>query len=338
MASNLKVFKTGYVLFPVIVGLAVVGWLFYKEINLELLSSLTFSGRMIFFIALAFLLMLGRDWGLMWRYRVMAEKKLSWIQAFNVNILCEFTSAVTPMAVGGSSLVALFLNKEGLNAGRSAAITISCLFLDELFFVLACALFFSIIPLQDLFGSSTALSTSVQVLFFLVNGVIAFWTFLLFIALFKRPDWVKKFLFTLFSLKMLRAKRKSVTRFTNSLESCSNELSRKPFSFWGKSFLATAFSWCCRYLVVNALLMAFTPMENHLIAFARQLILWILMAVSPTPGGSGLGEFMFKEYYSEFFAVSGVAVIVALLWRIITYYLYLIAGVCIIPQWVRKLG
>jgi uncharacterized protein (TIRG00374 family) len=214
---------------------------------------------------------------------------------------------------------------------------ISCLFLDELFFILACALFFFIIPLQDLFGSSTALSTGVQILFFAANGIIAIWTFILFTALFKRPDWVKKLLFSLFSIKMLRSRRKAVTQFTGSLESCSSEFSRKPFSFWIKSFLATAFSWCCRYLVVNALLLAFTPQGNHLVVFGRQLILWILMAVSPTPGGSGLGEFMFKEYYSEFFAVSGVAIIAAFLWRIITYYLYLVVGVCIIPQWLKKL-
>jgi len=292
---------------------------------------------MILYIILAFLLMVGRDLGLMWRYRLMSDKKLSWLQVFNVNILCEFTSTVTPMAVGGSSMVVLFLNKEGLNAGRSAAIMISCLFLDELFFVLACVLFFFIVPLQDLFGMSTALSVGVQTVFFVANAIIVVWTFILFTALFKRPDWVKKILFRVFSLRPLRSKRKQVTQFTKSLEICSSELSKKSFLFWIQSFVATVFSWCCRYLVVNALLLAFTPLGNHLVAFGRQLILWILMAVSPTPGGSGLGEFMFKEYYSEFFTVSGVAIIVAFLWRIITYYLYLVAGVFIIPHWVKKL-
>ncbi len=337
MGSNLRVFKTGYILIPVIIGLSVVGWMFYNEIDTNIFSSVIFSGRMFFFITLAFLLMFARDWGLMWRYRLMADKKISWRQAFNVNILCEFTSAVTPLAVGGSSLVVLFLNKEGLNAGRSAAIMISCLFLDELFFVVACALVFIFIPLEQLFGTSTALSSGVRTLFFIVNGLIALWTFLLFIALFKRPDWVKVLLGGIFRLRIFRSWNKSVTKFTDNLENCSHEFSRKPFSFWLKSFFATAFSWCCRYLVVNALLLAFTPLGNHLIAFARQLILWIIMAVSPTPGGSGLGEFMFKEYYADFFAVPGVALIVAFIWRVITYYMYLIAGVCVIPQWIKKL-
>lgn len=337
MGSNLKLFKTSYILIPVIIGLSVVGWLFYDEMDISAFSSITFSGRMIFFISLAFILMLGRDLGLMWRYRFMSEKELTWKQAFDVNILCEFTSAVTPLSIGGSSLVVVFLNKEGLTAGRSAAIMISCLFLDELFLVLACTFFFFLIPLKELFGESTTLTTSVQTLFFLTNGLIAFWTFLLFMALFKRPYWVKKILFKIFSLSLLRSKRNAIVRFSYSLENCSYQFSRKTFSFWLKSFGVTALSWTCRYLVVNALLMAFTPLGNHLIAFARQLLLWILMAVSPTPGGSGLGEYMFKEYYSEFFTVSGVAVIVAFIWRIITYYLYLVLGVCIIPQWVKKL-
>jgi uncharacterized protein (TIRG00374 family) len=336
MRSDLKIFRRGYILIPIIIGLSVVGWLFYDEMDISVFSSITFSARMAFFIFMACVLMFGRDLAFMWRYRIMSDKALTWRQVFNVNILCEFTSAVTPMAVGGSSLLVIFLNKEGLNAGKSAAIMISCLFLDELFFVLACLFFFLIIPLKQLFGVSTVLSTGVQALFFLSNGLIALWTFLLFIALFKRPYWVKKILFALFSLKILRSKRKSVTKFTYSLESWSHEFSQKPFSFWLKSFFSTAFAWSCRYMVVDALLTAFTPLGNHLVAFARQLVLWLLMAVSPTPGGSGLGEFMFKEYYSEYFTIPGMALIVALIWRIITYYVYLFAGVCIIPQWVKK--
>lgn len=60
--------------------------------------------------------MFGRDGGLMWRFRFITDRELTWRQAFRVNMLCEFTSAVTPSAVGGSSLIVLFLNKEGINA------------------------------------------------------------------------------------------------------------------------------------------------------------------------------------------------------------------------------
>ena len=74
-----------------------------------------------------------------------------------------------------------------------------------------------------------------------------------------------------------------------------------------------------------------------LLAFVRQLILWIVMTVSPTPGGSGVSEYMFRVYYADFFTIGGMALLVAFIWRMITYYMYLFIGVCILPGWLRKL-
>ncbi len=118
MSDSIKTFKAGYILLPVLIGLSVVGWLFYREFNPELFSDIHFSWRLVGGLLLAILFMFGRDGGLMWRFRFITDRELTWRQAFRVNMLCEFTSAVTPSAVGGSSLIVLFLNKEGINAGR----------------------------------------------------------------------------------------------------------------------------------------------------------------------------------------------------------------------------
>ena len=73
-------------------------------------------------------------------------------------------------------------------------------------------------------------------------------------------------------------------------------------------------------------------------AFVRQLVIWMVLVVTPTPGGSGFGEYMFQSYYSDFFSMAGTALVVACLWRIITYYSYLIGGVCILPGWLRMIN
>lgn len=77
--------------------------------------------------------MAGRDFGLTWRFRTLTDHDITWGQALRVNMLCEFTSAVTPSTVGGSSFGMIYLTGEGLNFGRSTAIMITTLFLDELF-------------------------------------------------------------------------------------------------------------------------------------------------------------------------------------------------------------
>ncbi|MDE7073647.1 MAG: flippase-like domain-containing protein, partial [Odoribacter sp.] len=61
-----------------------------------------------------------------------------------------------------------------------------------------------------------------------------------------------------------------------------------------------------------------------------------MMLVSPTPGGSGFAEFVFTEYLGEFLPGAGVAIAMAILWRLVTYYPYLLAGVFIVPKWVSR--
>jgi len=333
----MKQFKVYQLLLPVLIGFAVIGWMFYQEFDSQIFSSIEFSIRTFVCIILAFLFMFGRDLGLIWRYRIISDKSLTWTQAFRVNMLCEFTSAVTPSAIGGSSLAILFLNKEGINAGRSTTLMISTLFLDELFFILACAVVLFFIPIHQLFSTSTPLSSGLLILFSSVYGAVVLWTVILFIALFKRPVWIKKILLKLFRLPLLIRWYKQVEELTDNLVVSSKEISSRPFLFWAKAFCTTALSWSSRYLVANALFLAFSPANNQLLIFARQLILWITMIISPTPGGSGIGEYMFKEYYSDLFQNAGIVLVVTFLWRIISYYVYLLIGICIVPKWIKDI-
>ena len=77
---------------------------------------------------------------------------------------------------------------------------------------------------------------------------------------------------------------------------------------------------------------------NQFLLFARQLVMWIMMLISPTPGGSGFAEFVFKEYLGSFIigGGAGVAIAMAIVWRLITYYPYLFVGVFIVPKWIGQ--
>lgn len=75
---------------------------------------------------------------------------------------------------------------------------------------------------------------------------------------------------------------------------------------------------------------------QHFLIFARQLVMWIMMLVSPTPGGSGFAEFVFSKYLGEFLPSAGVAIAMAILWRLISYYPYLFIGAFIVPKWIAR--
>jgi uncharacterized protein (TIRG00374 family) len=88
------------------------------------------------------------------------------------------------------------------------------------------------------------------------------------------------------------------------------------------------------------LLVAFFLIHDHFLIFARQLVMWIMMVISPTPGGSGFAEYVFTEYLGEFIPVTAnletaTAVAMAFVWRLISYYPYLIIGAIILPRWLK---
>lgn len=47
MAILTKPFKRSYVMIPIVIGLSVVGWLFWREFNPQLFSDIRFSWRII---------------------------------------------------------------------------------------------------------------------------------------------------------------------------------------------------------------------------------------------------------------------------------------------------
>jgi len=332
-----KPFKTYQVLIPILLGLFVIGWLFLDEFNPDVFFTFDFTFYSLLFIILAFLLMLMRDFGMMWRFRLLTDNDLSWKQAFHINVLSEFTSAVTPALVGGSSLVVIFLIKEGINAGRSTTIMFVNLFLDELFFLFVCPIVFLFIPLSELFNSSSVIVSTFAVVFTSLYFTRLAWTTIMFIGIFKRPNWIRQMLLTLFKMRILRRWYSNVDLLTNNLVQASNEIGSHSYWFWVKAFGMTLLTWSSRFLVVNAVFMAFNPEHiNHLIVFARQLILWVFMVVSPTPGGSGVTEYAFKEYYGDVFSSPSAIIFVTLVWRIISYYLYLLLGFLVIPNWISK--
>ena len=140
----------------------------------------------------------------------------------------------------------------------------------------------------------------------------------------------------MFSLPILRRLKRNALETGSQLIIASNGLKNKNRKFWINSFAGTFFSWTARYTIVNCLILAFhnVPVENFLI-FARQVVMGITILVSPTPGGSGIAEFMFVKFLGEFIP-HGLSASLGLLWRLVSYYPYLFIGAIILPRWIRN--
>ena len=324
-------------LLPVGIGVAVVAWLMARDFDADAWWSIDWSVGAAWGFLLALLFTAGREFGLAWRFRTLSDNQLHWSQAIKITMLCEFVSAITPTSAGGSAVSMVFMKREGIEAGRGTTLTMTTLFLDELFFVVMCPVIFLLEPASRLFafGGEIGWSIGMKGAFWAVWGVVCLWTMVLFAGIFVRPRAVGTFLTRLFSWRPLRRWRDSVARIADDMEHTGRDLRTRGAAWWLRAAGATLLSWTSRFLVVNAIFLGFAPWADQLMVFCRQFVVWTLLTVSPTPGGSGVSEWLFTTYYGDMLGGAGVALVIAVIWRVVSYYLYLAVGAVMVPQWIR---
>lgn len=322
---------------PAVIGLGVVAWLFIDDFDLSDWRAIPVNSRTLTALCLAVLFVIGRDLGLTWRFHTITDGGLSWARSLRVDVMCAFTSAITPSVVGGSALAVFYLNREGLSVGRATTLTLTTLLLDELFFVVFCPIVFLIIPRSELFGSpDIPLLHGVEWVFWLVYAGIVIWTAILFTGIIAKPEWLERAVNRLFAMRFLRRWQDSASKTMENMRLTSAWVKTRDAGWWCKVFGATTLSWFSRYFVVNALFWGFVPAASGLVVFGRQFVVWVVLMISPTPGGSGVSEWLFTNYYGDLVGSVALALVIAMLWRILSYYIYLFAGVCLTPAYFRS--
>ena len=93
---------------PILIGLAVVGWLMYKQLDINELYKINWDFHVFFWLVMAALMYIVRHMFYSWRMRIMTDGEFSWPKSMELIVLWEFASAVSPTSIGGSG-VALFL-------------------------------------------------------------------------------------------------------------------------------------------------------------------------------------------------------------------------------------
>lgn len=335
-----QLFTVKKIAIPVMIGLLAAVYMLYTNTDWAEFRKVNWELRSFLWMLAGFFMMALRDLAYMYRIRVLTDNQISWRNSFDVIMLWEFSSAVTPGIVGGTGVALYILNKEGLNAGKSTSTVMVTALLDQLFYIVMVPLVVLIIGTQQLFPVELqkeifGIVFSVKGIFIIGYGVTLLFGMLFVYGIFIHPQGLKKLLITIFKIRFLKKWGHKMAQVGNEIIQTSKEFRSKSFSFWIKASLATLFSWTARFCLINFLILAFTPVGDHLLIYARQLIMWIVMIISPTPGGTGIAEFAFEGFLSEFTPL-GLAGLLAVLWRLASYYPYLIIGLLILPKWLKK--
>jgi uncharacterized protein (TIRG00374 family) len=295
-------------------------------------------------ILLALLGMVGRDLGYMARIKTLTEDSLSWRGAFRSIMVWEFSSAISPGVVGGSGVAMFILKREGIKLGRATAIVFVTALLDNLFYLLCVPLFLYFLPHGEVFPNYFSkdilgFTLDIKALFWFGYIVIASITLVLLLSLSVFPTLVLRFLSLLFQLSWLKKWKADALQMGEDLITAASDIRDFSVFLWFKAFALTILSWVSRYLVVNALFFAFFPSMDfmaHSTLFALQLVVWVLLLISPTPGGSGVAELVFHTFFAPFLPSRLLGSLLGVLWRLISYYPYLIIGAVILPKWLAE--
>ncbi len=335
--------RTSRIILPAILGAGVVIYLFWRQFDPREFKALEWNARMGWGLAIALALAVLRHVAYALRLNVLSHGELSFKKAVKSVFLWEFASAVSPTAVGGSAVALFILSREKIGVAKSTAVVLYTVVLDSLFMMLFVPVLYLIFgPGIMRPGAITFAEAGAWGYYFLFAYLaMAAYTGLFFYGTFIGPHRMKRFLGVMTSFSMFRRFRRQAIVLGNEFVTASATLRGESPGFHLRAFGYTFLAWAPRFLLLSAIIAAFIPslpldFMTQLELYARLKTMFFVLVFSPTPGGAGLIELLFGGFLSDYVSSSTVSTVIATVWRLISYYFYLLAGVLIIPAWLRK--
>lgn len=336
--SVLSDIKISRIIPPILIGVLVVAYMMYRQLDMDEFNAISWGSRTVFWIGAAIMCYIVRHWAYSWRLRILTSGEFSWRKSFELIVLWEFASAVSPTTVGGAGVAFFLLAQEKLSTAKTVSVVLYAMVMDTLFFLIT-------VPfLYWIFGGSMirqANDTGVyDVAFWGIMGMMTVYGAVFFYGLFVNVRPIRALLLFFSRLKIFKPFEKDLRQTAEDIVVTSREMRTQSWIFHVRVFVSTMIAWIVRFLAINCIIIALVPsvsmaFYDQFLMYARGEAMHIIMSFTPTPGGAGFAEVLFGGFYSEWIS-QGLSTLAALIWRIITYYSYLIAGAIIIPVWISE--
>ncbi len=343
----LKTFNPNKIILPIMITLGVVIFMLLKDFQVDTLWNIDWAWTTGVFLLMGFVLIAIRHLALMFRIKVLTEHKLTWRQSFQIISLWEFGSAVTPTTVGGTAIAYFLLTREKINAGETISVVLFTILLDGIYFLVGIPIIWLLLgnalifPASEIGEAMGGASATIITAFVMSYIFMALYTLAIAYGLVINPRSFKWFLIRLTSFKWTARWRPNAIETGNDMITASERLKKKGWNYWLAGLGATGIQWISRFLILNFVMLAVIAVSGHLLLFGRQMIIYLLMVVAITPGGSGIAELVSDNLLNDFFiGANGVdnsmkAVVIAV-WRVVSYMTYLVIGMVVMPTWLKR--
>jgi len=337
-----KSMRLSRIVLPMLLGMAAIGYLFYRKFDPDQFKTIQWTGQAYLWLVAAFVLLVLRHFLYAFRLYSLTRGFFSYWKCMQLMVIWEFSSALTPTSKGGPFVMLFVLTSEKLAAGRTAAAVFYTMVLDTGFFVLLLPVMLWIYGPPMLYpGMQTYADVGLAsgTFFFTFATFATYWLFLIFFV-FIRPQYASKAMHWLADRPLLHRWSAKLNKLGEEFELAATEIKQQDWRYHLRVIASTLGAWTCKFAMINCIIIAIvpdTPVDGNTQAFiyARLLAMFVIMAFSPTPGGAGLAEMALVGFISDY-VPEGIGMVVALLWRGMAYYGYLLLGAIVVPAWIAS--
>ena len=131
----LESIRLSRIILPIIIGVGVVGYLFWRQYSPEDFAKINWTRHTAFWVGVSVLFLIIRHLAYATRLRILSDKAFSWKKCIELIFIWEFSSAVSPTSVGGSAVALFILAQEKLSTAKTTTIVLYSAILDTIFFL-----------------------------------------------------------------------------------------------------------------------------------------------------------------------------------------------------------
>jgi len=245
--------------------------------------------------------------------------------SIKLGVVGRYYDLITPLGSGGQPFEIYYLKKDGYSGETSTAIPLAKYMFWQFTFLLICLLIL-------IFHSSTSEAKLVVILAWIGLAInLTLFLFVFFMSITRK--WgaalvvgVLKLLSKMKIIKNYKKTLKTVLRFVKQYQTCIKSFAKSPLTIISM-FIVTALSTISNALIAYYVYISFVdvPIVSAFEIVCKCLICELAVCFVPLPGGSGASEISFNAMLGSLFP-EGTLFWGILIWRILTYYAYIIHG------------
>jgi hypothetical protein len=340
--KKIKAIKPSSIIPSVLIGISILMYLLIKQYQDDNFQKIVYRDHTSIWLVIGVLILVLRQFSYMARLYILGEGSFSWKKCFELIIIWEFSSAISPTSVGGSAIALILLKKEGMTIAKSSTIITYTIIVDAIFFLVGIPIFYycfgkDIIPSDiSIFGGIGGKMVLIATYIFKLSYTMIFiW------GIFINTVAIERLLIFIGKLPYFKKFQTKFYNLSKDLIIASSELKNKSWKYHFIVMATTIAAWFSRFFLIVCLIIAFSPytllgIKFTILIFARFETMFLFTLLFPTPGGAGFVEIAFSAFLLDYIPNS-IAISIAFVWRLMEYYSYLLLGTIIIPNWIRKI-